>query len=163
MRPPTNPTAIKFQGTLKPLGLSGQVVEFEQTTRTAADAAAAIGCEVGAIVKSIIFKTKHSGQAVLVLTSGSNRVSEPIVESLVGEALGKADADFVRAATGFAIGGVPPFGYARLKHTYIDEALMHFETIWAAAGTPNAVFPLTPAELIMMTEAQAIKVNEEKT
>jgi prolyl-tRNA editing enzyme YbaK/EbsC (Cys-tRNA(Pro) deacylase) len=163
MRPPTNPTAIKFQETLKQLSLSGRVVEFEQTTRTAADAAAAIGCEVGAIVKSIIFKTKHSGQAVLVLTSGSNRVSELIVESLVGEALGKADADFVRSATGFAIGGVPPFGYARLKHTYIDEALTGYETIWAAAGTPNAVFPLTPAELQRLTEAKAIKVNEERT
>jgi len=162
MRPPTNPTAIAFQQTLKQLGLSGQVVEFEQTTRTAADAAAAIGCEVGQIVKSLIFQAHPSGQAVLVLTSGSNRVSEPLVESVVGEKLGKADADFVRAATGYAIGGVPPFGFQHLQHTYIDEALLHHQTIWAAAGTPNAVFPLTPQELIQHSAAKTIHVAEEQ-
>ncbi len=158
MRSPTNPTAIKFQDTLKQLGLSGQVVEFDQTTRTAADAAAAIGCEVGQIVKSLIFKTKNSGSAVLVYTSGSNRVSELRVESVVGENLGKADADFVRSATGYAIGGVPPFGYRPLPHTFLDETLLGYETIWAAAGTPNAVFPLTPAELVRLTGAKVIKV-----
>lgn len=162
MRPPANPTAVAFQEKLKQLGLTGQVVEFEQTTRTAADAAAAIGCEVGAIVKSIIFTTKHSEQPVLVLTSGSNRVNEPLVESLVGEKLGKADADFVRSATGFAIGGVPPFGHPPLPHTYIDETLLGYETIWAAAGTPNAVFPLTPADLQRLTGAKAIRVTEEQ-
>ena len=162
MRAPTNPTAIAFQGHLKQLGLNGQVVEFEQTTRTAADAAAAIGCDVGAIVKSIIFKTKHTGHPVLVLTSGSNRVSEPLVESLVGEKLGKADADFVRAATGYAIGGVPPFGFQHPQHTYIDETLLRHQTIWAAAGTPNAVFPLTPQELIQHSGAKTIQVAEEQ-
>ena len=162
MRPPTNPTAIKFQETLKQLGLSGQVVEFEQTTRTASDAAAAIGCDVGAIVKSIIFKTKNSERPVLVLTSGSNRVSEPLVESLVGEKLGKADADFVRSATGYAIGGVPPFDFSPLPHTYIDETLLGHETVWAAAGTPNAVFPLAPEELVRLTRAKVIKVAEEQ-
>jgi prolyl-tRNA editing enzyme YbaK/EbsC (Cys-tRNA(Pro) deacylase) len=160
MRTPTNPTAIAFQEHLKQLGLNGQVVEFEQTTRTAADAAAAIGCDVGAIVKSIIFKTKHSGQPVLVLTSGSNRVSEPVVEKVIGEPLGKADADFVRFATGYSIGGVPPFGFKQLVHTYIDEALLGYETIWAAAGTPNAVFPLTPTELQQITSAKVINVTE---
>lgn len=160
MRAPTNATAIKFQQLLQQLGLSGQVVEFDQTTKTAADAAAAIGCEVGQIVKSLIFRTQDSGQAVLVLTAGSNRVSEPLVESVVGEKLGKADADFVRAATGYAIGGVPPFGYERLAHTYVDEVLLAYSEIWAAAGTPNAVFPLTPAELLKYTGAKAIKVAE---
>jgi len=162
MRPPTSPTAIKFQAQLKQLGLSGQVVEFEQTTRTAADAAAAIGCEVGQIVKSLIFQSHPSGQAVLVLTSGSNRVSELLVERIVGEKLGKADADFVRTATGYAIGGVPPFGFKQLQHTYIDESLLGCEIIWAAAGTPNAVFPLKPADLQRLTGAQAIKVAEEE-
>jgi prolyl-tRNA editing enzyme YbaK/EbsC (Cys-tRNA(Pro) deacylase) len=161
MRPPTNPTAIQFQLRLNQLGLTGQVVEFEQTTRTAAEAAAAIGCGLGQIVKSIIFQAQPSGQAVLVLTSGSNRVSERLVESLVGEKLGKADADFVRGATGYAIGGVPPFGFQQPQHTYIDEALLQYEEIWAAAGTPNAVFPLKPAELVHHTGAQAIKVTEE--
>lgn len=162
MRPPTNPTAIAFQQTLKQLGLSGQVVEFEQTTRTAADAAAAIGCEVSQIVKSLIFQAHPSGGAVLVLTSGSNRVSEPLVESLVGEKLGKADADFVRSATGYAIGGVPPFGSQHLQHTFIDESLLRHQTIWAAAGTPNAVFPLTPQELIQHSAAKTIQVAEEQ-
>lgn len=160
MRQPSNPTALKFQELLKQLGLSGQVVEFEQTTRTAADAAAAIGCELGQIVKSLIFKTQDSGQPVLVLTSGSNRVAEALVEAIVGEKLGKADADLVRAATGYAIGGVPPFGYPRLEHTYIDEALLQYVEIWAAAGTPNAVFPLMPAELQQHTKAKTIKVTE---
>jgi prolyl-tRNA editing enzyme YbaK/EbsC (Cys-tRNA(Pro) deacylase) len=162
MRSPTNPTAIKFQETLKQLGLSGQVVEFEQTTRTAADAAAAIGCDVGQIVKSLIFKTKNSGKPVLVFTSGSNRVSEPLVESLVDEKLGKADADFVRAATGYAIGGVPPFGFQHPQHTYIDDTLLGYQTIWAAAGTPNAVFPLTPQELVQHSGAKSAQVAEEQ-
>jgi prolyl-tRNA editing enzyme YbaK/EbsC (Cys-tRNA(Pro) deacylase) len=161
MRSPTNPTAIKFQETLEQLGLNGQVVEFEQTTRTAADAAAAIGCDVGQIVKSLIFKTKNSGQPVLVFTSGSNRVSEPLVESLVQEKLGKADADFVRTASGFAIGGVPPFGFPHPQHTYMDETLLKFATIWAAAGTPNAVFSLTPQELVQHSGAKLARVDEE--
>jgi len=118
---------------------------------------------VGAIVKSIIFQTSDSRQAVVVYTSGSNRVSEPLVESLVGEKLGKADADFVRSTTGFAIGGVPPFGYSKLAHTYIDESLLGYETVWAAAGTPNAVFPLAPADLQRLTGATVIKVTEEQT
>ncbi len=162
MRPPTNPTAIAFQQTLKQLSLNGQVVEFEQTTRTAADAAAAIGCDVSQIVKSLIFKTKNSSKPVLIFTSGSNRVSEPLVESLLGEKLGKADADFVRAATGYAIGGVPPFGFQHPQYTYIDDSLLRHETIWAAAGTPNAVFPLTPAELIQHSGAKPIRVAEEQ-
>ncbi len=162
MRPPTNPTAIAFQQILKHLGLSGQVVEFEQTTRTATDAAAAIGCDVSQIVKSLVFKTKNSGMAVLVFTSGSNRVSEPVVESLVGEKLGKADADFVRTVTSYVIGGVPPFGFQHPQHTYIDETLLSHQTIWAAAGTPNAVFPLTPAELIQYSGAKTIRVAEEQ-
>ncbi|MEX2160976.1 MAG: YbaK/EbsC family protein [Anaerolineales bacterium] len=161
MKEPTNPTAIKFQELLQELGLSGQVVEFEQTTRTAADAAAAIGCDVGQIVKSLIFRAQPSGQAVLVLTSGANRVDEPRVEAVVGEKLGKADAYFVRSATGYAIGGVSPFGYPQLAHTYMDEALLNYDTIWAAAGTPNAVFPLRPMDLMQQTGARVIRVTEE--
>jgi prolyl-tRNA editing enzyme YbaK/EbsC (Cys-tRNA(Pro) deacylase) len=162
MRPPTNPTAIKFQETLKQLGLNGQVVEFEQTTRTAADAAAAIGCDVAHIVKTLVFKTKTSEQPVLIFTSGSNRVSEPLVESLVNEKLGKADADFVRAATSYAIGGVPPFGFQHPQHTYVDETLLSYQTIWAAAGTPNAVFQLTPQELVQHSGAKPAHVAEEQ-
>lgn len=158
MRPPSNPTAIQFQSLLQQLGLSGQVVEFDQTTRTAADAAAAIGCEIAQIVKSLIFKTARTGQAVLVFTSGANRVDEASMEAVVGEKLGKAAADFVRSVTGFAIGGVPPFGYPHPQHTYIDETFLTYETLWAAAGTPNAVFPLTPQELLQHTGAKAVRV-----
>lgn len=161
MRPPTNPTAIAFQQLLVDLSLGGQVVEFAQTTRTAADAAAAIGCEVGQIVKSLVFKTVTSGQAVIVLTSGAHRVDESLIEAAVGEKLGKADAEFVRTVTGYAIGGVPPFGYAALPHTFVDEALLAYEIIWAAAGTPNAVFPLTPAELVQHTDAKTLRVAME--
>jgi prolyl-tRNA editing enzyme YbaK/EbsC (Cys-tRNA(Pro) deacylase) len=158
MKPPTNPTAIAFQQHLTKLGLSGQVVEFSETTRTAADAAAAIGCDVGQIVKSLVFKTTDSHQAVVVYTSGAHRVDEALIEAVVGEKLGKADAEFVRAVTGYAIGGVPPFGYAPVPHTYIDESLLAYETIWAAGGTPNAVFALKPAELVQHSHGKVMAV-----
>ena len=161
MRKPSNPTALKFQKLLNQLGLTGEVVEFEETTRSAADAAAAIGCEVGQIVKSLIFRAQPSGEAVLVLTSGANRVDEAHVAALIGETLGKADAEFVRAQTGYAIGGVPPFGYARLEHTFMDEDLMNYEELWAAAGTPNAVFPLKPEELLQQASAKVVRVAGE--
>ncbi|MEX1071594.1 MAG: YbaK/EbsC family protein [Anaerolineales bacterium] len=158
MREPTNPTALKFQGQLELMALEGKVVEFEQTTQTAADAAAAIGCDVGQIVKSLIFKTEDTNKPVLVFTSGSNRVDVAKVEALVDEALDKADADFVREVTGYAIGGVPPFGFEPLELTFMDEDLNGHEEIWAAAGTPNAVFPLTPQELLNHTKARVVKV-----
>jgi prolyl-tRNA editing enzyme YbaK/EbsC (Cys-tRNA(Pro) deacylase) len=160
MRPPTNSTAIKFQEYLEQLDLKGRVVEFEQTTKTAADAAAAIGCSVGQIVKSLIFRNAD-GAAVVVYTSGANRVDEAKVAALTGETPGKADADFVRAVTGYAIGGVPPFGYQHPAHTYVDEDLLMYEEIWAAAGTPHAVFPLRPGELLAHTGAKPAKVAQE--
>lgn len=158
MLPPSNPTAIKFQELLKQLDLKGQVVEFSQTTRTAADAAAAIGCEVGQIVKSLIFRVASDGDAVLAFTSGANRVDEAKLRAAVGGELAKADADFVRQVTGYAIGGVAPFGYAHPAHTYIDEALFQYDQIWAAAGTPNAVFPLTAVELQQHTGGRRLQV-----
>jgi len=121
------------------------------TTRTAADAAAALDCDVAQIVKSLIFKTRKTGRPVLVLASGKNRVDTKKVQSLLGEKLGKADADFVREHTGFVIGGVPPLGHTSRMETFSDEDLLQFDTIWAAAGTPYAVFKLTPAELQEMT------------
>jgi prolyl-tRNA editing enzyme YbaK/EbsC (Cys-tRNA(Pro) deacylase) len=99
---------------------------------------------------------------VLVLTSGANRVDEALVEAVVGEKLGKADADFVREITGYAIGGVPPFGFKHPQHTYVDQALLSYDQIWAAAGTPNAVFPLRPAELLAQTGAKPSKVAKEQ-
>jgi prolyl-tRNA editing enzyme YbaK/EbsC (Cys-tRNA(Pro) deacylase) len=153
-----SPSARKVQRALEVLGLSLQVVELPASTRTAPDAALAIGCDVGQIVKSLIFKAKRSERPVLVIASGANRVDEKKIEALIGEPLGKADADFVRQRTGFVIGGVPPLGHAEKLETFIDQDLMQFHEIWAAAGTPNAVFRLTPQDLVRMTGGQVVEV-----
>jgi prolyl-tRNA editing enzyme YbaK/EbsC (Cys-tRNA(Pro) deacylase) len=156
---PLSPSAQKVQDALAGLGFSQQVVEHEQTTRTSAEAAAAIGCEVGQIAKSVIFKGKQSGKAILVIASGANRIDEKKLKALLGEKVDKPDADFVRAQTGYVIGGVPPIAHAQPLDTLIDEALLTFDSIWAAAGTPNAVFPLTPAELVTMTGGKVADVK----
>jgi prolyl-tRNA editing enzyme YbaK/EbsC (Cys-tRNA(Pro) deacylase) len=114
--------------------------EFPAGTRTAADAAAAIGCEVGAICKSLVFRV--GDEPLLVIASGANRVDEARF------AADKADAAFVREHTGFAIGGVPPYGHPRALRTVLDEDLLGYDTVWAAAGTPSSVFPIAPAELV---------------
>lgn len=161
MAKPLSAAARRIQDLLAARGLPHEVVEFEQTTRSAADAAAAIGCTVAQIAKSILFKAA-SGVPVLVIASGPNRVDEAKVAAALGEAIGKADADFVRAATGFAIGGVPPLGHAQPPRTLIDSDLLALPTIWAAAGTPNAVFQLTPAELVAMTNGKVADVAQRK-
>jgi len=147
MKPAAAPSALKVQAAL---GERFAVLEFDASTRTAEDAAVAIGCTVAQIAKSLVFRT-GSGRAVLVVASGVNRVDEKKVAALIGEPIGRADADFVREATGFAIGGVPPVGHRTAPVALIDEALMAFGEIWAAAGTPNAVFRLTPADLVALT------------
>ena len=152
-------SAQKVQAALAARGFSLQVVELPHSTRTSAEAAAAVGCTVGQIAKSIVFRAARSQRPVLVLTSGVNRVSESAVAALVGEPLAKADADFVRARTGFVIGGVPPVGHAEPLITFIDEDLLQFTEIWAAAGTPNAVFRLTPEELVRLTEGKVARVK----
>ena len=153
MKPAEHPTAQRTQQLLVAAGLAGSVVEFEQPTRTSAEAAAAIGCSVAEIAKSIVFRGKESGLAVLVVASGDNRVCERKVAALVGEKLGRADADFVRAATGYAIGGVAPLGHAQPVRLLLDRDLLRFTRVWAAGGTPYSVFPLTPAELAAITAA----------
>jgi prolyl-tRNA editing enzyme YbaK/EbsC (Cys-tRNA(Pro) deacylase) len=147
------------QDALKARGFANRVVEHEQTTRTSAEAAAAVGCEVGQIVKSVIFKAKESGRPVLVVASGANRVNEKRLGELVGEKLEKPDADFVRQQTGFVIGGVPPLGHSQSLLTFVDEDLLQYGEIWAAAGTPNAVFRLTPDELVKMTNGQVVSIR----
>lgn len=151
MTPAGHPTAQRTQQLLAAAGLAGAVVEFEQPTRTSAEAATAIGCSVAEIAKSIVFRGKASGQAVLVVASGDNRVCERKVAALVGEKLGRADADFVRAATGYTIGGVAPLGHAQPVRLLLDRDLQRFARIWAAGGTPYSVFPLTPSELQALT------------
>ncbi len=149
--PPLRPAAARVQSLLRAAGLEAEVVEFAETTRTSAEAAAQIGCAVAQIAKSLVFRAKATGRPVLVIASGANRVDEKAVEALLGEKIGKADADFVRDKTGYAIGGVAPVGHATPPVTFIDESLLAFEVIWAAAGTPFAVFPLAPAELQRLT------------
>lgn len=153
-----SPSARKVQQALEALGLSLQVVELPASTRTALEAAQAIGCDVGQIVKSLIFKAKRSERPILVIASGANRVDEKKIEALIGEPLGKADADFVRQRTGFVIGGVPPLGHTEKLVTFIDQDLLQYAEIWAAAGTPNAVFRLTPPDLVRMTTGQVVEV-----
>jgi prolyl-tRNA editing enzyme YbaK/EbsC (Cys-tRNA(Pro) deacylase) len=151
------PSAQKVQDALAAAGFANRVVELQDSTRTAAEAAAAVGCEVGQIVKSLVFRAA-SGRAVLVVASGAHRVDEQRVAAELGEAIGRADAELVRAETGFAIGGVPPIGHAKPLATLVDEALLAHAEIWAAAGHPNAVFRCTPAELVVMTGGRVAKV-----
>ncbi len=160
MKPAQHPTALRTQQYLADAGVTAQVVEFEQPTRSSAEAAAAIGCSVAEIAKSVVFRGKESGQAVVVVASGDNRVSEAKVAALVGEKIGRADADFVREATGYAIGGVAPIGHARPVRLLLDTDLQRFTRLWAAAGTPFSVFPLSPAQLQALTAAEWSDISQ---
>lgn len=144
-------TAVeRFVAAANKQGIDPNVQVFPKDTRTAVQAAEALGCELGQIVKSLIFKA--GDELVLVLTSGSNRVDEQRAAELLGVTkLGKANADDARAATGFAIGGVPPFGHPTQLRAAVDHDLMQYEQIWAAAGAPDSVFALTPAQLIELS------------
>lgn len=159
--PPLPPAAQRVQDALDRLGHTGRVRVMPASTRTSAEAAAACGCAVAAIAKSIVFRAEPSGRCVLVLASGVNRVDEKKVAALIGERLGKADADFVRAETGFAIGGVAPIGHAKPPLVLIDRDLMAQGALWAAAGTPHAVFPLTPAELVALAGGRVADVRKD--
>ena len=153
MKPAEHPTALRTSQLLREAGIDTHVVEFEQPTRTSVEAAAAIGCSVAEIAKSIVFRGKTSGQAVIVVASADNRVSETKVAAQLGEPLSSADADFVRTATGYAIGGVAPIGHSQPVKLLLDEDLQRFETVWAAAGTSFSVFPLKPDQLRSLTGA----------
>src|SRR6516165_3585507 len=155
---PLKPSAQRVQDALRAAGFANAVVELPDSARTAADAAAAVGCDVGQIVKSLVFEAKPSGRAVLVAASGSHRVDEQAVAAVVGERIARASADFVRERTGFSIGGVPPIGHAQPVVAVVDEALLGYERIWAAAGHPHAVFQLTPAELTRMTGGTVARI-----
>lgn len=135
------------------------MIEHIESTRTAQEAAERAGCKLGQIVKSLIFRGKTSGKPILVLTSGANRVDEKRIGVYAGEPIGRADAEFVRSMAGFAIGGVPPIGHLEKMETYLDEDFLPYQTIWAAAGTPNAIFELKTEDLQKMTGGQIIKVN----
>jgi prolyl-tRNA editing enzyme YbaK/EbsC (Cys-tRNA(Pro) deacylase) len=130
--------------------------ELPDSTRTAPEAAAAVGCEVGAIVKSLVFRI--GDEAVLALVSGSNRADEALLEAGFGAPVERADADFVRAATGYSIGGVPPIGHPRPLRTLVDEDLLRHPVVWGAAGTPRSVFPMEPQELARLTGGEVGKL-----
>ncbi|MDJ0894020.1 MAG: YbaK/EbsC family protein [Alphaproteobacteria bacterium] len=147
-------SAQRVQAALDKAGIAAEVMEFPETTRTAEEAAAAIGCTVAQIAKSLVFRSAENGRPVLVIASGSNRVDEKKVTALLGEAIEKPDAEFVRDRTGFAIGGVPPAGHREPLITFIDRDLLDLERIWAAAGTPFAVFALSPNQLVELTGGQ---------
>lgn len=144
---------------LKKLGFSYQIIELPKTTHTALDAANALSCTVGQIAKSIIFKTKNSNQPILVIASGQNRVNEERIREYISESIEKADADLILKQTGFVIGGVAPLGHLKELKAFIDEDLFQYDEIWAAAGTPNAVFKLKPKDLIKMTNGQIISIK----
>jgi prolyl-tRNA editing enzyme YbaK/EbsC (Cys-tRNA(Pro) deacylase) len=152
-------SAQRVQAALAASGMDLQVVELPASTRTSAEAAQAVGCQVGQIAKSLVFKALHSQRPVLVIASGANRVEEKTIEALTGEPVAKADADFVRQRTGFVIGGVPPLGHTEPPVTFIDQDLFNYAEIWAAAGTPHAVFRLVPSDLVTMTGGQVIQVT----
>jgi prolyl-tRNA editing enzyme YbaK/EbsC (Cys-tRNA(Pro) deacylase) len=154
------PAAARVQQLLGEMGLTTEVIEFAGTTKTSADAAQQIGCSVAQIAKSLIFRAKQSNRPVLVIASGVNRVDEKALEALLGEKIGKADADFVREKTGYAIGGVAPIGHASPPVTFIDEDLLQLETIWAAAGTPFAVFRLAASDLERLTGGRVAKIAQ---
>jgi membrane complex biogenesis BtpA family protein len=159
IKPALSPNAQRVQDTLKGLGFNNQVLELNASTRTSAEAAQAVGCQVAQIAKSIIFKTSESQRAVLIIASGINRVSEKRIAQELGEKVEKPDADFVKAVTGFPIGGVPPLGHQTPLITFIDQDLLQYEKIWAAAGMPTAVFQLTPEELVRMTGAKVLETK----
>jgi prolyl-tRNA editing enzyme YbaK/EbsC (Cys-tRNA(Pro) deacylase) len=152
-------SARKVQQALEDLGLACEVVEMAKTTRSAREAAQAVGCRVEQIVKSLVFKGKQTQKAILVVASGVNRVSEEKLAAYVSEPVTMPDADFVRQQTGFVIGGVPPVGHVNPIETFIDEDLLKYDEIWAAAGTPRAVFKLTPADLQKITGGRVVNIS----
>lgn len=151
-------SAARVQAALAERGVQSTIVYLDRAARTSAEAATAVGCRVDQIAKSLVFRGVTSGRPLLVIASGANRVDETRVAGLAGEPLGKADADFVRAHTGFAIGGVAPLAHPVPLAALIDEHLLKWDRIWAAGGHPHTVFPLTPSELVRITGGRVVAV-----
>jgi prolyl-tRNA editing enzyme YbaK/EbsC (Cys-tRNA(Pro) deacylase) len=151
-----NATAERVQRVLDANGLTCRVVELPRSTRTAVEAASAVGCEVAQIAKSIVFRGITSGRAVIVIASGSHRVDEGVVAKAAAEAITRADADWVKETIGYVIGGVPPVGHLGEPRVFFDRDLLQFETVWAAAGTPNAVFEVAPADLLRASRGEVL-------
>jgi prolyl-tRNA editing enzyme YbaK/EbsC (Cys-tRNA(Pro) deacylase) len=150
----------RIQDILHEHHLGIKVIEFKETTRTSQEAATAIGCEVGQIAKTLIFKGKVSGKPVCIIASGKNRVDEKKIVQILGEEIEKPDADYVLKYTSFSIGGVPPIGYELEIKPLPDEDLMAYGEIWAAAGTPNSVFRLSPQDLLQITKGSVVNLRK---
>jgi len=148
--PALSASAQRVQAALAAAGLAARIVEYDVPARTSAEAAAVLGCKVGQIAKSLVFRAA-SGAPVLVIASGAHRVDEAKVAALAGEPIGKADAAFVRTVTGYAIGGIPPLAHARPLRTFVDRDLMRYAVVHAAGGTPRAMFPIAPADLVRVS------------
>ena len=155
----TSPSIQRVQDALDRSGLSLEVVELPQSARTAQEAAAAVGCQLGQIVKSLVFRGTDTETGYLVLVSGSNRADLELVGEVVGEPVRMADADYVQEQTGFSIGGVAPVGLQAPVRTIIDQDLLQYEGIWAAAGTPRSVFHLSPDDLLQLTAGQVANIS----
>lgn len=153
-----HPNARRVQEALAALGSIAEVVVLEQTARSAEEAAESLGVSVAQIAKSLVFEA--DGEPVLVIVSGVNRVCTAKVGSLLGARITRADAEAVRAATGFPIGGIPPVAHATPLRTLVDEDLLAHPEVWAAAGTPHAVFRTTGAELVKLTNGTAADVRD---
>ncbi len=152
-----HPTTARVAAALEAAGVQTEIREFGEATRTAQQAADTLGVPVGAIVKSLCFMA--DGEPVMVLVSGANRADMPKVEQALGAAgVARANADQVRAATGYAIGGVPPVAHARRLRMLLDRDLLHYKELWAAAGTPHSVFRLTPAQLVELTGGEVADI-----
>ncbi len=152
-------SALKIQEELNKYNLSLKVVTMQDSTRTCVEAANTIGCEVGQIVKSLVFRGKTSGTPVLIVASGDNRINEKKMKEYLGEAVTRPDANYVQETTGFAIGGIPPVGHTTKMPCFIDADLFRFKEVWAAAGTPFDVFCLTPDQLATITQGKIINVK----
>jgi prolyl-tRNA editing enzyme YbaK/EbsC (Cys-tRNA(Pro) deacylase) len=153
-------SARRVQAALIELGLPADIHRLADSTRTAPEAAAAVGCELGAIVKSLVMRGVRSGEPVLALVSGANRADVAVIETALGEPVERPDATYVREITGYSIGGIPPVGHPRALPTLLDEDLLRFEKVWAAAGHPHAVFPIAPTVLAQATQATVLKLAE---
>jgi len=153
-------SANRVQNFLSEKGFSFDVKELPGSTRTAQEAADSIGCEVAQIAKSLVFKEKDTNLPVLVIASGSNRVDVAKIEKETGLKLGKADGNYVKERVGYAIGGIPPVGHNEPLETILDEDLRKYTVIWAAAGTPFAVFQLKPSDLEPLTSGRWLQLAE---
>jgi Cys-tRNA(Pro) deacylase len=161
MTTPLKDSARRVQQVLQQHNLDIQVVEFKDTTRSAQEAADTIGCEIGQIAKTLIFKGEYNARPICIIVSGKNKVNEKKIERLVEQAIEKPDADFVLKHTGFAIGGVPPVGYTLDIDPLIDQDLMSYKEIWVAAGTPFSVFNITPNNLVRITGGRLVDIKKQ--